>query len=68
MPAARAPPAHLGGTTERLVNPIAWDKGMVIAQCEQCKAWHKLADAANLVDEIVYADLEAAGELNSDDE
>jgi hypothetical protein len=51
-----------------LVNPIAWDKGMVIAQCEQCKAWHKLADAANLVDEVVYADLEAAGELNSDDE
>ena len=41
---------------------------MVIAQCEQCKAWHKLADAANLVDEVVYADLEAAGELNSDDE
>jgi len=51
------------GRTERLVNPIAWDKGLVIAQCGQCKAWHKLADAANLVQEIRYSDFE-----NSDDE
>jgi hypothetical protein len=29
----------------------------VIAQCQQCDAWHKLADAANLVEEIRYADL-----------
>ncbi|GAB4819701.1 hypothetical protein N2152v2_006747 [Parachlorella kessleri] len=49
-----------GGRTERLVNPIAWEKGMVIAQCASCQAWHKLADAANLVEEIRYT--------NSDDE
>ena len=30
----------------------------VIAQCQHCEAWHKLADAANLVQEIRYADLE----------
>ena len=30
----------------------------VIAQCQHCQAWHKLADAANLVEEIRYADLE----------
>ena len=47
-----------GGRTERLVNPIAWERGMVIVQCEHCKAWHKVADAANLVEEIRYADLE----------
>ena len=29
----------------------------VIAQCQHCDAWHKLADAANLVEEIRYADL-----------
>lgn len=44
--------------TERLVNPVAWHKGLVIAQCGGCQAWHKLADAANLIDEIRYADLE----------
>ena len=43
-----------GARTERLVNPIAWDKGLVIAQCEQCKAWHKLSDAANFVEEIRF--------------
>ncbi|EFN52670.1 hypothetical protein CHLNCDRAFT_138626 [Chlorella variabilis] len=46
------------GRSERLVNPVAWNKGMVIAQCQHCQAWHKLADAANLVEEIRYADLE----------
>jgi hypothetical protein len=30
----------------------------VIAQCQHCQAWHKLADAAGLVEEIRYADLE----------
>ena len=30
----------------------------VIARCQHCEAWHKLADAANLVEEIRYADLE----------
>jgi len=56
-------PALADGRTERLVNPVAWERGMVIAQCAHCEAWHKLADAANLVQEIRYADLE-----NSDDE
>ena len=55
-------PAHsfaAGGRTERLVNPIAWDRGMVIVQCGECKVWHKIADAANLVVEVRYADLAA---------
>ena len=30
----------------------------VIAKCQHCPSWHKLADAANLVEEIRYADLE----------
>ena len=46
------------GRTERLVNPLAWDKGLVIVQCQHCEKWHKVADAANLVEEIRYADLE----------
>ncbi|KAL4436351.1 hypothetical protein ABPG77_009913 [Micractinium sp. CCAP 211/92] len=48
-----------GGRSERLCNPIAWQKGLVIAQCQHCPSWHKLADAANLVEEIRYADLES---------
>ena len=46
------------GRTERLVNPVAWERGMVIAQCGTCNAWHKLADAANLVEEIRFSELE----------
>lgn len=45
--------------TERLVNPVAWNKGMVICQCAGCQAWHQLADAAGLVDEIRYTDDDA---------
>jgi len=48
-----------GGRSERLVNPLAWAKGMVIVQCEQCKAWHKIADSQNMVEEYIF---------NSDDE
>lgn len=47
-----------GGRTERLVNPVAWEKGMVIVQCEHCKAWHKIADAANMVEEYRYQEEE----------
>ena len=43
-----------GGRTERLVNPLAWAKGMVIVQCEQCNAWHKIADANNMVEEYRF--------------
>lgn len=39
-----------------MVNPIGWDKGLVFVQCGQCKAWHKIQDAAGLIDEIRYAD------------
>ncbi len=49
-----------GGRSERLVNPLAWAKGMVIAQCEQCKAWHKIADSQGMVEEYRFD--------NSDDE
>ena len=49
-----------GGRSERLVNPLAWEKGMVIVQCEQCKAWHKIADSQGMVEEYRFD--------NSDDE
>ena len=39
---------------------------MVIVKCQHCEAWHKIADAANLVEEIRYKDLENL--INSDDE
>ena len=43
-----------GERTERLVNPLAWEKGLVIVQCGHCSAWHKLADNARLIDEIRF--------------
>ncbi|KAK9866363.1 hypothetical protein WJX84_010053 [Apatococcus fuscideae] len=45
-----------GGRTTRKTNPVAWERGMVIAQCGQCEAWHKLSDAANLVEEVRLCD------------
>jgi len=47
-----------GHRTDRLVNPLAWDKGLVFAQCKGCGVWHKLRDEAQLIDEIVFADEE----------
>ena len=39
-----------------MVNPRAWDSGMVFVQCGDaaCGAWHKIADAAGLVEEIRF--------------
>ncbi|KAK9820391.1 hypothetical protein WJX72_009887 [[Myrmecia] bisecta] len=45
-----------GGRTERMVNPIAWDKGLVFVQCGQCEAWHKIKDAAGLIEEYRFID------------
>lgn len=56
------------GTTSRMVNPVAWDKGLVFVQCGQCKAWHKIQDAAGLIDEIRYADEDEERELSSNAE
>lgn len=47
-----------GGRSERLVNPLAWEKGMVIVQCEHCKAWHKVADANNMVEEYRFDEMQ----------
>ena len=45
-----------GARTERLVNPLAWQKGLVFAQCEGCKVWHKLRDNEGLIDEVKFTD------------
>ena len=45
-----------GERTERLVNPLAWDRGLVFMQCSGCQVWHQLADAANLIEEIRFVD------------
>ena len=48
-----------------MVNPIAWDKGLVFVQCGQCKAWHKIQDAAGLIEEIRYSDEDKGDSPNS---
>ena len=44
--------------TERLVNPLAWNKGTVFVQCKNCEIWHRIKDNLNLIDEIRYKDEE----------
>lgn len=34
-----------------MINPIAWDKGLVFAQCGGCEVWHNIRDAAGLIQE-----------------
>jgi len=48
-----------------MVNPRAWDSGMVFVQCGDpaCGAWHKIADAAGLVEEIRFCDEEEPSEI-----
>lgn len=50
--------SHAGGRTERMVNPVALEQGMVIVQCAHCNVWHKIADAANMVEEYRFSDEE----------
>ncbi len=46
----------VGSRTTRKTNPVAWERGLVIAQCSNCEVWHKLSDAAGLVEEIRFSD------------
>ena len=55
-PHIRSHHCHAGGRTERLVNPVAWEKGLIFAQCGSCEAWHKLRDECSMVEEIRYID------------
>lgn len=36
------------------MNPKAWAKGLVFAQCEGCGSWHKLRDEAQMIEEIRF--------------
>jgi len=48
--------AIAGGRSARLVNPLAWEKGAVFAQCQHCDVWHTLAAAPHIIEEIRYND------------
>lgn len=51
-----------GARTARLVNPLAWEKGLVFGQCQNCGAWHALAtNNPKLYEEIRYADDDDGG-------
>jgi hypothetical protein len=46
-----------GARTARLVNPLAYEKGVVFAQCGGCGAWHTLAaNNPKIYEEIRYSD------------
>ena len=42
--------------TERLVNPHAWETGLVYLQCEACKVWHQLKDNQKMIEEVHFKD------------
>ncbi|KAG2450720.1 hypothetical protein HYH02_004558 [Chlamydomonas schloesseri] len=44
-----------GGRSARLVNPIAWEKGVVFGQCSKCGVWHVLqANNKKIFEEVRY--------------
>lgn len=45
-----------GSRTERLVNPHAWETGLVYLQCEGCKVWHQLKDNQQIIEEVHLKD------------
>lgn len=47
-----------GGRSARLVNPLAWERGAVFAQCQPCGVWHTLAAQPHIIEEIRYNDPE----------
>ena len=43
------------------MNPVAWDKGMVMGQCGTCQVWHVLAaNNTEIYEEIRYKEKEPA--------
>ena len=42
--------------TQRLVNPHAWETGLVYLQCEGCKVWHQLKDNQKIIEEVQLKD------------
>ncbi len=52
-----------GGRTGRMVNPLAWEKGVVFGQCQHCEVWHTLAsNNKKILEEIRYKDYEVASD------
>ena len=50
-----------GGRTTRAVNPVAWEKGLVMGQCGECKVWHVLsAKNKDIYEEINFKDQDLA--------
>ena len=47
---------NAGATTTRMINRLAWEKGLVFAQCGGCEVWHHIRDAAGLVKEYRFKD------------
>jgi hypothetical protein len=41
-----------------MINPIAWEKGLVFAQCGNCEVWHNIRDAAGLIQEYRFKEVE----------
>jgi hypothetical protein len=44
-----------GGRSSRMVNPLAWEKGVVFGQCQHCEVWHTLSsNNKKILEEIRY--------------
>ena len=54
-----------GATTQRMINPVAWNKGLVFAQCANCEVWHNIRDAAGLIKEYRLTEVDDSDESGS---
>ncbi|KAJ8774661.1 hypothetical protein K2173_017107 [Erythroxylum novogranatense] len=54
-----------GGRTQRLINRLAYERGLVYVQCAGCEQYHKLADNLGLVIEYDLEE-EISAESNTD--
>jgi len=57
-----------GHRSARMVNPVAWEKGLVFGQCQHCGAWHTLAANNPSIYEEIRFDKDAGGAGSSSDE
>uniref|UniRef100_A0A7S0WSK4 DNL-type domain-containing protein n=1 Tax=Chlamydomonas leiostraca TaxID=1034604 RepID=A0A7S0WSK4_9CHLO len=54
-----------GGRTARNVNPVAWDKGLVMAQCAHCEVWHVLSAKNKLIFEEIRYNQQEDGDMSA---
>ena len=51
-----------------MINPVAWNRGLVFAQCANCDVWHNIRDAAGLIKEYRLTEVDDSDQSDSSDQ